>query len=90
MALSTVQTARLQARLDQAELRLADLYAAALAAIPNSEVSQYEFDSGEGRQRVWRRSPLVLQQAISRLEKEIDQLYSRIECTGLARLTRRR
>jgi len=90
MALSTTQRARIQAQLDQAELRLTDLYAAALAAIPNSEVSQYEFDSGEGRQRVWRRSPLILQDAIRRLEKEIDQLYSRLEGTGLVRATRRR
>jgi hypothetical protein len=80
----------MEARLAQKEAQLTALYAAALAAIPNSEISQYEFDSGEGRQRLWRRSPAVMQDAIDRLEKEIDALYAKLEGTGLSRVTFRR
>lgn len=82
--------ARTQARLDQKEAQLTAYYASVLAAIPNAEIAQYEFDSGEGRQRLWRRSPLVMQQNIDILEKEIDALYAKLEGTGLARVTYRR
>ena len=80
----------IEAKIAAKEAQLSEYYTAILSAIPNSEISEYEFESGEGRQKVKRRAPSSIQSMISQLEAEIDFLYRQLNGYGLASFKGRR
>jgi hypothetical protein len=77
--------ARIEAKIVTKEAQLVLAQAALDAALPNAEVSEYEFDSGEGRQQVKRRNVTQLQKTVKTLEDELDSLYQQKEGTGITR-----
>jgi hypothetical protein len=81
---------RLEAMKAAKEAQLTAAYASVLAAMDNVEVSEYEFDSGEGRQRAKRRAPKQLQDLIDRLEKELISIERQLAGYGIASIKPRR
>lgn len=80
----------LESRLAAKEVQLTLAYTSILESIPNSEVSEYEFDSGEGKQRVRRRAPDATLKLIEKLEKEIEFIYRQLNGYGLVNFKTRR
>ena len=55
-----------------------------------SDVHSYRFDSNEGSQRVEQKKLKDLKDQIDSLESEIDNLYRKLECSGLVSINVRR
>ena len=82
--------AQILSKIEKKEAQLAVYEASFLSAGENSEYEETRFNSGEGSQWVTRRSPEEIQKVISKLEREIDQLYALLNHTGIINFTLRR
>jgi len=80
----------LKTKLALKEAQLVKLNAAYGASIDNTEITKYTFDSGIGRQTVERRSPKEFQDAIYRLEREIETIKAELGGYGLVQTNLRR
>lgn len=87
---TAAKRARIIAEIETKESQLDELNTAYLAAIKNSEVEEYAFNSGEGSQRTKRRSIKEIRQEIEYLESSIDRLYRRLNGTTLINMSLRR
>lgn len=56
----------------------------------SNEVDDFKFDSGEGSQRSHRRNLNELKKQIDSLESQIENLYRRIQTSGLVNIVLRR
>lgn len=82
--------ARIAAQISVKEAQLTAANEALTAALGNSEIQTYRFDSGEGNQSATRRSPEEIQRVIARLERELDALYQRQRGGGIVNMNLRR
>lgn len=82
--------ASLRAEIKIKEEQLAAANTALTAALSNSEVAGYKFNSGEGDQYVSRRKPQEIQESITILESAIARLYNRLYGRGVVNMNLRR
>jgi uncharacterized small protein (DUF1192 family) len=82
--------ARIEAQINTKTAQLAAANASYTAALTNSEIQTYTFDSGEGKQSTTRRKPAEIAAAIRILESEIDRLQRRLDGTSIVNLNLRR
>lgn len=82
--------ARYLARLQSIETKLEYLDEAYDAAVQNSEVEEYRFNSGEGSQQTKRRKPEEIRKEIEALEASYDRYYRKLTGGGLTNLNLRR
>jgi DNA repair exonuclease SbcCD ATPase subunit len=87
--LSSSYRARLLERLETKESQLAALYQSFDELVQNN-VEEYRFNSGEGNQWARRRTLRSLQDAIEKLESEIENLRRRLQSGGIVNITLRR
>jgi hypothetical protein len=82
--------ASLNAQLTAINGQLTAANAAYLAALENSEISTYRFESGEGTNQVTRRDPASIFNQILLLESRKRRIESRLSGTGIVNLNLRR
>lgn len=56
----------------------------------STEIKEYRFDSGEGSQRTAFHDPGKLLKNIRSIERILNSLYARLNCTGIANMNLRR
>lgn len=61
-----------------------------LDSLLNDNIDSYKFDSGNGSQMTKFRTIKNLQDGITKLEKELDQICARLRNSGLTNITFRR
>ena len=88
--LPAARRTQLLARYNQITQQLVALNAAYDAAVQNSEVKEYRFDSGEGSQRTERRSPQELWDLIEEMEAAQDRIYRKLYGQALVNMNLRR
>ena len=90
MHLSAVDRAAIQAEIDKLDTQIAAFETAYLAAAANSEIEEYQFDSGDGRQRVERRSPKEIRVEIDSLQAKKSRLVRKLSGSGSVNMSLRR
>lgn len=88
--LSTIRRAELLADIASKEAFLTTARATYQKALESGDIVSYDFQSGEGRQRTDLRSPTVLGEEVTRLEREIRRLKNKLNGGGVFNMTTRR
>lgn len=79
--LSSAEVTRIKAEIAKLDLQIEAIEAAYLAALPNAEVEEYAFNSGDGRQSAIRRKPKELRLEIEALQASRMRLQRRLDGT---------
>lgn len=82
--------AQIQAELAELNEQLTAAQTAYKAALANSEVQSYFFDSGEGKQSGTRRKPAEIRKEIESIKSDIASLTQKLNGTGIVRMNLRR
>lgn len=88
--LSATRIAEIQAQIDRLNTQISAMNDAIDANIAESGIVEYRFQSGDGSQRVERRSVNDLLSTISSMEARRDRLQRTLNGTGIVAMTTRR
>lgn len=88
--LDPARRARLDAQIQVKESQLAAANDAYTAALSNSEIQTFTFNSGEGSQSSTRRNPDHILKQIRTLESDLNRLYNQRDGRGVFNMNLRR
>jgi hypothetical protein len=84
------QVAAIKAAIAKLDALIDAAYTAYTAALTNSEIETYRFDSGEGSQRADRRAPAEIREEIENLEAARNRLARKLAGTSNTTINWRR
>ncbi len=88
--LTQSEVTEIQVKIDRISVQLVLAYAAFDRVLSNLGVEEYQFDSGDGRQKVINRDPMSAEKMIRGLESRLEWYVNKIRGKGISSMVLRR